>query len=734
VGVQEYLQSHYLNAIKQVALRVKDMPHVMGYDTLNEPSSGWIGVTDLHQPTGLFQQGLAPSPWQAMQAAAGLPTEVPVMELSFQGLKVLGHEVMNPEGVRLWREGYAGVWQENGVWQLGANDEPELLRPRHFSEIHGREIDFNRDYMRPFIERFAREIRAIHPQAILFAEGTLEKGLPYLPDLPQTVNASHWYDAAVLFQRQFRANFALNAQKMRPVLGRQNVQTSFNSQLAHIKQEGKERVGGPTLLGEFGIAYDLNDKIGFTAGDFSPHIGALDRSLKALEANLLSGTLWNYTADNDNEHGDQWNGEDLSIFSRDQFLPAPLHDPHDLDEGGRATAAFVRPYPTHTAGEPLALSFDPHTRRFEFRFRHDPSLPLGEVATEIFVPDYHYSVGLAVELSDGECQYDQENQCLRYYHTAEQETHTIRFQRQRGPAEVLTGEITVGEERYPLEHHFVRTNGVTLHTVAAGPADGELVVLLHGFPEFWYGWREQIPFLVQQGYRVIAPDQRGYNLSDKPKDTAAYHLDKLAADVVGLLDAHGRERAYLVGHDWGAMVAWWAAAKYPSRFAKVAVLNVPHPYTFIKTLTNNPGQVAKSWYAGLFQLPAVPESLLSAQDYDGLAKMVTDYVGEHDTFTAEDIAQYKKAWSRPNALSGMINWYRAFVRETPRLTDPQVRVPLLLIWGARDVALSREMAGASVADYCEHGRVVFIEEATHWVQHDEPERVNALLARFFTAD
>ncbi len=734
VSAQEYLQSHYINAIKQVALRVKDMPHVLGYDTLNEPSSGWIGVADLHQPAGIVQQGASPTPWQAMQAAAGIATEADLLELSLQGLKKKGRELLNPGRARLWREGHAGVWQENGVWTLGANDELELLRPNHFVELHGRAIDFNEDYLRPFILRFAREIRAVHSQAIIFAEGTLEKGLPELQDLLQAVNASHWYDGAVLFMREYHANFGLNAHTQMPVIGKGQVQKSFNQQISRIKAEGNERVGGPTLLGEFGIAYDLNERIGFTENNFAPHMGALDRTWRALEANLLHGTQWNYTADNDNEYGDQWNGEDLSIFSRDQFLPEPLHDPHDLDEGGRATAVFVRPYPRYTAGEPLALSFDPFTRVFEFIFQHDDKFPLGETPTEIFVPDYHYSAGLGVEISDGECEYDQENQLLRYYHTAERDTHTIRLFRQRGPAEVLTGAIKHDEMSYPLEHRFVKINGVTLHTVQVGPEEGKLVVLLHGFPEFWYGWREQIPFLVREGYRVIAPDQRGYNLSDKPTALADYDLDKLAADVVSLLDAHGREQAYLIGHDWGGMVTWWAAAKYPTRFPKVAVLNVPHPATFMKTLQSNPKQVAKSWYAGFFQIPVVPESLLHAQDFERLATMVQDYVGMHDTFTAEDMVQYKKAWGRPHALRGMINWYRAIAQHPTQLNDPRIRVPLLMIWGARDIALGREMATASVEDYCDHGRVVFIEEATHWVQHDEPERVNGLLARFLEGE
>ena len=719
-NAQEYLQRHYINAIKQVAQRVKDMPHVLGYDTLNEPHQGWLGRADLHSRQGLFNQGPAPTPFQSMLLGAGFPQEAAVVTNGLMGERVLYHEVLNPNGVRVWRPGYEDVWQANGVWDVDTAGQPRLLRPDHFTQ-HG---DVAETFVKPFLERFTHEIRAVHPEAIIFAESTLGLGLPQLA-LPNLVNASHWYDAILLFRRQFNANLGLDSHTQRPILGKSNVAKSFAAQLAQIQREGAEQFGGPTLLGEFGISFDLDDNIGFREGNFSSHISALDRTWQALEANLLSGTLWNYTADNNNAHGDQWNGEDLSIFSRDQIHD--LDDPHNLDAGGRATAAFVRPYPRTTAGEPVAMQFDLATRTFTYRFKHDPA---ATAPTQIFVPNYHYAVGLGVELSDGRCDYDPEAQLLTYHHTAAQAEHTITITREHGPAEVLAGPIqTSSGASYPLEHEFIRTNGVTLHVVLAGPQDGQPVLLLHGFPEFWYGWKYQIPYLVRLGYRVIVPDQRGYNLSDKPKRIKDYALDKLAADAIGLLDALGYPQAHLIGHDWGAMVAWWVAIHYPSRIRKAIILNVPHPAAFQQELRHNPQQMAKSWYAAFFQIPWLNEALAPATDWQ-LGEMMLRQSGHPDTFTAEDIAQYRAAWARPGALRATLNWYRALVQYRPHLPDPMVRVPLLLIWGAQDVALAREMALPSVRDYCADGRLIFIEEATHWVQHDEPERVNGYIGRF----
>lgn len=281
-----------------------------------------------------------------------------------------------------------------------------------------------------------------------------------------------------------------------------------------------------------------------------------------------------------------------------------------------------------------------------------------------------------------------------------------------------------------LEHHTVTTNGVYLHVVQAGPDDGELVILLHGFPEFWYGWRAQIPALVAAGYRVWIPDQRGYNLSEKPTDVFAYSLDKLALDIVGLIDAAGRQKAFVVGHDWGAAVAWWVAAKYPERVQKLAILNVPHPSVMFGNIRNNPRQLRRSWYIGVFQIPKLPELLLTGGDAQGgiLLLLKSSNPG---SFTDREIPHYIRAWKQRGAMTAMLNWYRAIVQYPPDITsDTRIHVPVLIIWGKRDVALIPESAPQSL-DYCDDGRLVMLENATHWVQHDEPERVNALLLEHF---
>jgi pimeloyl-ACP methyl ester carboxylesterase len=283
-----------------------------------------------------------------------------------------------------------------------------------------------------------------------------------------------------------------------------------------------------------------------------------------------------------------------------------------------------------------------------------------------------------------------------------------------------------------LEYHYFQTNGITLHAVEAGPANGALVILLHGFPEFWYGWRHQIEALANAGYHVLAPDQRGYNLSDKPKRISAYNLDALATDVVGLIDALGREKAYLAGHDWGGAAAWWTAIKYPQRLEKAAILNAPHPKVMRWNMLHNRAQRRKSWYFLLFQIPFLPERRMRKDNWRTGARALQG-TSRKGTFSDADISRYREAWSRPGAAKGMINWYRAALRSRPqRLPGLRVTMPTLLIWGARDRFLGRELAQPSI-DLCNEGKLVFIEEASHWVQHEEPQRVNELLLEFFAA-
>lgn len=281
---------------------------------------------------------------------------------------------------------------------------------------------------------------------------------------------------------------------------------------------------------------------------------------------------------------------------------------------------------------------------------------------------------------------------------------------------------------------FIETNGIRLHVVEKGPVDGPLVILLHGFPEFWYGWRAQIDALAEAGFRVLVPDQRGYNLSDKPVGISAYTIDKLAADVVGLIDAAGQAKATVIGHDWGAVVAWWLAATYPTRLNRLVCLNVPHYAIMLRFLRSSPRQLLRSWYAGFFQLPWLPEWLTERGNW-WLMTRALQRTSRPGTFSQADLDSYRQAWSQTGltgntAFRTMVNWYRAFAQQRPPLPiHEQITVPTLLIWGAQDAFLIREMAQPSI-DLCVDGRLIFLETATHWVQHEEAPTVNRLLIEF----
>jgi pimeloyl-ACP methyl ester carboxylesterase len=282
-----------------------------------------------------------------------------------------------------------------------------------------------------------------------------------------------------------------------------------------------------------------------------------------------------------------------------------------------------------------------------------------------------------------------------------------------------------------LEHVFLPSNGVRLHVVQSGSRYGSLAILLHGFPEFWYGWRQQIQPLADAGFRVWVPDQRGYNLSDKPGGIAPYRFDELAKDVIGLIDAAGVEKCFLAGHDWGAAIAWWVALKFPERVRRLAILNVPHPAVMMRTLSHSLDQLKRSWYMFFFQIPCLPEAMLRNNDCEQLVQGLT-YGSQPGSFTPDDIHKYQQAWLRKGALTSMLNWYRAALQLPPDLGGSlRIKVPTLILWGAQDFALSREMAQPSL-DLCDEGKLVFFEGSSHWVQHDMSESVNKYLVDFFT--
>jgi epoxide hydrolase 4 len=285
---------------------------------------------------------------------------------------------------------------------------------------------------------------------------------------------------------------------------------------------------------------------------------------------------------------------------------------------------------------------------------------------------------------------------------------------------VDTGDLTEG---------YADLGEIRLHYVEAG--EGPLVVLLHGFPEFWFGWRFQLPVLARAGFRVVAPDMRGYNLSSRPSGVAAYAVDRLAGDVRDLIRERGAESASLVGHDWGATVAWATAMAHPEVVDRLVILNVPHPRRMIRGL-RRPRQLMRSWYIVFFQLPWLPERLVRAGRWSSFRRGFEQ--ARRGAFTAADVDRYVEAWSQPGAATATINYYRAAFRRFPRQGASRLRpvtAPTLIIWGELDRYLGSELAEPDPSDVPNLERVVRMPYASHWVHHDEPERVSELLVQFF---
>ncbi len=299
------------------------------------------------------------------------------------------------------------------------------------------------------------------------------------------------------------------------------------------------------------------------------------------------------------------------------------------------------------------------------------------------------------------------------------------------PADRTMTSAPVGIDDPQLRHGLLQVEeDVHLHYVELG--EGPLVVLLHGFPEFWYAWRNQIGALAAAGFRVVAPDQRGYNLSSKPEAVSAYGVARLAEDVATLIRDRGETKAIVVGHDWGAGVAWSFAMEHPEMVERLVVLNGPHPERLLHELKTSFVQWIRSWYMFFFQLPALPEAVAELDRYAMLLKPLREEPTRPDAFTREDLACYVEAFERPGALTAMIHWYRAIFR-AKAVEIRRIEADVLVLWGEKDRHLNREIATPSSA-LVPNARVVFVPDATHWIQHDAPAVVNEALIAFFRGE
>ncbi|CAH0479067.1 unnamed protein product [Peronospora belbahrii] len=438
VQVQEYLQSHYINAMVEIAKVLQGLTNVVGFGTMNEPSSGYLGLKDLskHFHHGELKYDLAPTPFQGMALADGYQQ---IVERWSNGINqhVLGRpdEIVkvDPKGTRAWQQGRRCIWREEGVWDVDkTSGEPVLLRPDHFADIV-----FGRDCYVPFAARFTERIRSILPHILLFVElPPLEFSIDAFPKIddaliPRAVNATHWYDGVTLFLRAWRPYFTVDPRTKRPAFGSTAVRRMHMKQLEGIKAYGSKQMNNaPTLIGETGIPFNMHGGKAYRNGDFAAQIGALDHTISCLEASMVSFTLWCYTSDNCNDFGDQWNLEDLSLISKDKLVRSDgRFTVPDRDACARAAQAFVRPYATRVAGTPFKSEFVLDCVRYELKYMSDPSKSTDTSMhpTEIFVPHLQYSKGYSVETSDGcfSCQSHDGWDVVSYMHDPSKTSHWL---------------------------------------------------------------------------------------------------------------------------------------------------------------------------------------------------------------------------------------------------------------------------------------------------------------------
>ncbi|HEY9630090.1 MAG TPA: alpha/beta hydrolase [Coleofasciculaceae cyanobacterium] len=280
------------------------------------------------------------------------------------------------------------------------------------------------------------------------------------------------------------------------------------------------------------------------------------------------------------------------------------------------------------------------------------------------------------------------------------------------------------------QHHFIQTNNIRLHCVMQG--EGDLVILLHGFPEFWYSWRHQIPVLAQH-FKVVVPDLRGYNDSDKPD--SGYDLDTLSRDIRGLMENLGYLKAHVVGHDWGGAIAWHLAQKFPDALDRLAMLNAPPPQRFVQELASNLDQLRRSWYVLAFQVPALPEWLIRQNLRSFVKTLFQDQAIRKGAFTAQDTEIYQAALEKPGALSAMLSHYRQLLSPQVWLSNlgrspAPISAPTLVLWGEEDFFFSQKLTEGFENLVAAPLKLKFLPHCGHWVQQEAPQTVNRELLDF----
>jgi len=288
----------------------------------------------------------------------------------------------------------------------------------------------------------------------------------------------------------------------------------------------------------------------------------------------------------------------------------------------------------------------------------------------------------------------------------------------------------------PITHRSVQANGLRFHVAECGAGD-RLALCLHGFPECWFSWRQQLPLLARLGYRAWAPDLRGYGDSDRPPAMRDYAIENLMDDVAGLIDAAQPRETILLAHDWGAIIAWWFAIRQLRPLQRLIIMNVPHPAPFARELRTWK-QIRKSWYGFLFQIPRLPEAIMRAGNYRAVGDAFLTSAVDKSRFPPEVLQVYRDNAARPGALTAMINYYRAIARggggeRQRRLGYGMIEIPTLMIWGEEDVALRKETTYGTDR-YVRDLTLRYLPGVSHWVQQEAPEAVNAMLEAWLSGE
>lgn len=408
---QDFLQSHFTNSILQLAKRISKFKHVVGFDSLNEPSPGFIEKENLKEFSG-FGNGkiLTPSPFQEMILSEGNSEEVDLKLLLGTIGITIGKKVLNEKKISIWQKNHSCIWRREGVWTYDPNGAPMLLKPDYFYRVHGKKVHFFEDFMKPFIKSYKSALQKVNKKFFIFIESDplkleLTWKEPEKKNHAGVVNATHWYDGVLLFTKKFIPWFSVHSFNLNPVFGKEAVTELYSNCIRDIKNMSlKEMNSCPTVIGETGVPMDLENKYSFLIKDYSKIETILDNIYKAIEKNLVNISLWNYTPDNSNELGDNWNDEDLSIYSKDT--------PREIcEDGGRGTRAFSRPFPVETSGIPVTLSFDMEKSLFKYSFKKSPNK---NPSCAIFIPQAHYKNGFKVLVNAGTYSFQKEKNLILF--------------------------------------------------------------------------------------------------------------------------------------------------------------------------------------------------------------------------------------------------------------------------------------------------------------------------------